>query len=160
MWITSMGNHGMAGGISERRHSSCSSWHLLSIFFRVVSLIFSASMSSSIFHRMCTCLCFVLFCFHYQFLVDLHVLFTHIHHGYFTQLDDLSMSLRYHSLALSHLLINFSKARSRSSTSSASTQQWGGTYPRFHHSLTRGPGSHDGTSAGTVWPIKYSYLLC
>ena len=26
MWITSMGNHGAAGGISERRHSSCSSY--------------------------------------------------------------------------------------------------------------------------------------
>ena len=25
MWITSMGNHGAAGGISERRLSSCSS---------------------------------------------------------------------------------------------------------------------------------------
>ena len=25
MWITSMGNHGAVGGISERRHSSCSS---------------------------------------------------------------------------------------------------------------------------------------
>ena len=28
MWITSMGNHGAAGVISERRRSSCSSWHL------------------------------------------------------------------------------------------------------------------------------------
>ena len=26
MWITSMGNHGAGGGISERRHSSCSSF--------------------------------------------------------------------------------------------------------------------------------------
>ena len=26
MWITSVGNHGAAGGISERRRSSCSSW--------------------------------------------------------------------------------------------------------------------------------------
>ena len=26
MWITSMGNHGAAGGISERRRSSCSGW--------------------------------------------------------------------------------------------------------------------------------------
>ena len=30
MWITSMGNHGAAGGISERRRSSCSSFSLLS----------------------------------------------------------------------------------------------------------------------------------
>ena len=28
MWITSMGNHGVAGGFSERRRSSCSSWYL------------------------------------------------------------------------------------------------------------------------------------
>ena len=29
MWITSMGNHGAAGGISECRRSSCSSWKKL-----------------------------------------------------------------------------------------------------------------------------------
>ena len=31
MWITSMGNHGAARGISERRHSSCSSFLIISM---------------------------------------------------------------------------------------------------------------------------------
>ena len=35
MWITSMGNHGAAGGISERRHSSCSSLDLIWAKFQV-----------------------------------------------------------------------------------------------------------------------------
>ena len=41
MWITSMGNHGAAGGISECRHSSCSS--LLSSFL-VYSFLFHSSL--------------------------------------------------------------------------------------------------------------------
>ena len=49
MWITSMGNHGAAGGISERRHSSCSSltWSLLVLSFGV-GLIYMSPLTISV----------------------------------------------------------------------------------------------------------------
>ena len=39
MWITSMGNHGAVGGISERRRSSCSSLCLSSLIHVLFSIL-------------------------------------------------------------------------------------------------------------------------
>ena len=53
MWITSMDNHGAAGGISERRRSSCSSflYFLLSFIFNVLHIMNCSKSSSSSHHH-------------------------------------------------------------------------------------------------------------
>ena len=57
MWITSMGNHGAAGGISECRRSSCSSYYLYLCYLYICIARSGAKLLSELMARHQTSMC-------------------------------------------------------------------------------------------------------